>query len=108
MAQLLLLLLLLLLLPGQLMIGGSFSCSCGGDVDFDCGCRATAVCKPHNGHDFEMAAAARPNATVEMQTVRCRDNNSNNNESNMSGHKGGNALIYGRKINNEQTVHKVE
>lgn len=76
------------------------------DVDFDCGCRATAVCKPHNGHDFEMAAAARPNATVEMQTVRCRDNNNNNN--NMSGHKRGNALIYGRKINNEQTVHKVE
>lgn len=55
------------------------------------------MCKPHNGHDFEMAAAARPNATVEMQTVRCRDNNNNNN--NMNGHKRGNALIYGRKIN---------
>lgn len=92
------------------MIRGSFSSTTmaerDGNGDFDCGCRATAVCKPHNGHDFEMAAAAWPNATVEMQTVRCRDNNNNNN--NMSGHKRGNALIYGRKINNEQTVHKVE
>lgn len=36
-------------------------------------------------------------------TTTMRDNNNN-----MSGHKRGNALIYGRKINNERTVHKVE
>lgn len=60
------------------------------------------MCKPHNGHDFEMAAAAWPIATVEMQTVRCRDNNIVGEGEGI--HEGGNALIYGRKINNVGTL----